>query len=413
MANNFVQVNDFLYHIGVNDRDTQLFEAQWPIPFGVAYNSYLIKAEKTALTETVKITKVDDFVRNLDQALDGRDLDYLIVHHMEPDHSGSLEFIRKLYPNVTLVANSKTVEMLEAFYCVDPETNIHVVDEGDILDLGGRQLQFFKTPMVHWPESMVSYELNSKILFSQDIFGSFRTLDGSIYDDEIKWAHFADEAVRYYTNIVGKYSKMAQNALKKLAPVEISMICPIHGPIWRSNPGRMLELYKNLTTWQVEDGVVIAFGSMYGNTETMADYLGRALAREGVKNVQIFDVSKTHPSYVYNEIWKHRGVILGACTYNNDVFPPMKVLCDLLEENKMQNHTIGVFGSYSWSGGAYAYLDKFAKGQKKFEYLEDIKVEAKSSPKAADYEGLDQLAKAMAENLKSHKDDNVENLLQL
>ena len=405
-----VQINDFLYYIGVNDRETTLFENQWPLDKGVTYNSYLIRDEKTALLDTVKITKVDSFVEKLDEALDGRDLDYLVVHHMEPDHSGSIQFIQKLYPNVKLVGNKKTAEFLKGFYNIDEE-NVIIVKEGEILDLGEHQLQFFMTPMVHWPESMISYEAKSKIVFSQDIFGGFGALDGPIFDDEINWEYYANETSRYYSNIVGKYSKQAQNALKKLKGVEISMICPVHGPVWRSNPDRILTMYKNLATWQVEEGVVIAYGSMYGNTERIAEAIARELAVQGIKNVQIFDVSKTHSSYIQNEIWKYRGLILGSCTYNNSLFPPMKNLVSILEENKMQNHTIAVFGSYSWSGGALKELKAFAESQK-FEMIEES-LEVKNAAKPEDLEQAKVIAQKMAKNLLNHRLNTYTDMLDI
>lgn len=405
-----VQINDYLHYIGVNDRETSLFENQWPLDNGVAYNSYLITDEKTALLDTVKITKVDVFVEKLEEALEGRPLDYLVIHHMEPDHSSSIEFIRKLYPDVKLVGNKKTVEFLEGFYNIHDE-NILVVKEGDTLSLGVHELTFYMTPMVHWPESMVSYEKNSKILFSQDIFGGFGALDGPIFDDEINWQNFANETARYYANIVGKYSKQAQKALAKLDGLDIQMICPVHGPVWRSNPDRILNLYKRLAHWNVEEGVVIAYGSMYGNTERMAETIARELAVQGIKNVRIFDVSKTHSSYIQTEMWRYRGIILGSCTYNNSLFPPMKNLVGILEENKMQNHTIGIFGSYSWSGGAVKALNEFADSQK-FDRIPTV-VEAKCSAKGDDLEACKQLAREMAEDLMRRRLEDVNNMLDL
>lgn len=405
-----VQINDFLYYIGVNDRDTSLFENQWPLDNGVSYNSYLVKAEKTALMDTVKITKVDQFAEKLDEALDHRDLDYIVIHHMEPDHSGSIDIIRSLYPNAQLVGNKKTAEFLTSFYGIQPE-EVQVVGNGDSLDLGDRKLTFYTTPMVHWPESMVSFEEESGILFSQDIFGGFGALDGPIFDDEINWSYFANETSRYYTNIVGKYSKQAQNALKKLGGLDIKMICPVHGPVWRSHPETIIDMYDRLSSHKVEEGVVIAYGSMYGNTAQMAETIARQLAVEGIKNVKIFDVSKTHTSYIQNEMWKYRGIILGSCTYNNALFPPMKNLVGILEENKMENHVIGIFGSYSWSGGAVKGLKEFADSQK-FDQLETV-VEMKSAPNAEILQQCQQLAKEMANYLTDKRFEDVGNMLGL
>ena len=394
-----VKVNENLYYIGVNDRETSLFENQWPLDNGVSYNSYLLVSDKTCLLDTVKITKVDQFQEKLNEALDGRDLDYLVVHHMEPDHSGSVELIRSLYPEVTIVGNKKTAEFLDNFYGITE--NIQIVGEGDKLDLGEKSLTFYMTPMVHWPESMVSYEETDKILFSQDAFGGFGALSGAIFDDEINWEFYANETARYFSNIIGKFSKMVQNALKKLAPLEIEMVCPVHGPIWRENPHFIIDLYDKLSSFQTEEGVVIVYGSMYGNTAQMAEYVARRLAKEGVRNIKLYDVSKTHDSYILTDIWRYKGLILGSCTYNNSLFPNMKHLVTLIEENKIENHILGVFGSYSWSGGALKQLKEFGENSK-FELLENT-AEAQSSPKAKDYEDLDKLALEMAEKIKSYR----------
>ena len=404
-----VQITDFLTYIGVNDRDTHLFENQWPLEDGISYNSYLLTGEKTALMDTVKITKVDEFVEKLEEALDGKDLDYIIVHHMEPDHSGSIQTIQNLYPNVTIVGNKKTIEFLEGFYGITE--GIIEVKDGESLDLGGRKLTFYTTPMLHWPESMVSYEENSGILFSQDAFGGFGALNGTIFDDEINWDFFAKETSRYFTNIVGKFSRQVQFALKKLAPLDIKMICPVHGPVWKEHPEKIIKLYDRLSSYQTEKGVVIVYGSMYGNTATMAETVARQLAVRGIKNVKVFDVSKTHPSHILNEIWRYKGTILGSCTYNNGLFPVMKNLVNIVESNKIENHVLGVFGSYSWSGGALKELKEFGE-KSKFEMLETT-IEAKCSPTKEDLEKCKVLADEMADALESCGEDGFCDVLSL
>ena len=307
-----VEILKDLYYMGVNDRDTNLFENMWPLPEGVAYNSYLIVDEKTALLDTVKITKVNGFIENLKKNLNGRDLDYLVIHHMEPDHSGCYLSVLDIYPNLTFVGNKKARAMFKDYLDMEPENFIEV-KEGDTLSLGKRTLTFVNTPMVHWPESMVSYEITDKILFSQDIFGGFGALNGTIFDDEMNFDFFRDEIRRYYSNIVGKYSKQAAKALEKVKTLEINVICPVHGIVWRSHPNMIIDEYIRLANQINEEGVVIAYGSMYGNTEKMADTLARYLAEEGIKNVKVFDVSKTHVSYILSEIWKYKGFILGSC----------------------------------------------------------------------------------------------------
>lgn len=393
-----VKINDFLYYIGVNDRQTQLFENQWPLERGVSYNSYVIKSTKTALLDTVKITKVDDFVTKLKEVLEGRDLDYLVIHHMEPDHSGAIETIIDLYPNVKLVGNKKTFELLENFY--DVKDNLVLVDDFDTLDLGEVSLKFVKTPMVHWPESMVSYEEKSGILFSQDAFGGFGALDGTIFDDEINWDLYKSETRRYYSNIVGKFSKQVQAALKKLADFKINMVCPVHGPVWRENPNKIIECYDKWSKQETQDGAVIVYGTMYGNTEMMAEAIARRLAERGVKNIKMFDVSKTHKSYILNEIWEYKALILGSCTYNNDLFPLMSDLVNVLKMNKLQNRVVAVFGSYSWSGGALKALKEF-RDASAMDIVETT-VETKSAPSKDDYMMLRQIADEVADKLEKN-----------
>lgn len=402
-----VQINDFLYYVGVNDRDTHLFENMWPLDHGVSYNSYIIKGEKTALMDTVKIMKVDNFMGKVREVIGDRDLDYLIVHHMEPDHSGSIQTIIDNYPNVTLVGNKKTTEFLREFYGITE--NILEVKEGDTLDLGDHSLTFYMTPMVHWPESMVSFEKESGILFSQDAFGGFGALNGTIFDDEIDWDFFANETRRYYTNIVGKFSKNVQSALKKLSPLDIKMVCPVHGPIWRTHPEKIIRQYDELSRYQTEEGVVIVYGSMYGNTEAMAEVIARELAVQGIKKIQIIDVSKTHESYVLNEVWKYRGLILGSCTYNNSLFPIMAKLVHVLDINKIENHTLGIFGSYSWSGGAVKALKEFAE-KGKYDVLETV-VEARCSANEENHEDLKKMAREMADKLMDIRLEETKKLL--
>ncbi len=391
-----VKINDFLYYIGVNDRQTQLFENQWPLERGVSYNSYVIKSTKTALLDTVKITKVDDFLVKLKEVLEGRDLDYLVIHHMEPDHSGAIETIIDLYPNVKLVGNKKTFELLENFYHV--KDNLVLVDDFDTLDLGEVSLKFVKTPMVHWPESMVSYEEKSGILFSQDAFGGFGALDGTIFDDEMNWDLYRSETRRYYSNIVGKFSKQVQAALKKLEGLKINMVCPVHGPVWRENPEKIVDCYDKWSRQETTDGAVIVYGTMYGNTEMMAEALARRLAERGVKNIKMFDVSKTHKSYILNEIWEYKALILGSCTYNNDLFPLMNDLVNVLKMNKLQNRVLAVFGSYSWSGGALKSLKEF-RDASAMDIVETT-VETRSCPTAEDYNVLRQIADEVADKLE-------------
>lgn len=396
-----VKILDNLYYLGVNDRETNLFENMWPLPDGIAYNSYLITDEKTALLDTVKITKVDGFVDTLKDILGGRDLDYLVIHHMEPDHSGCVKTIMELYPNVTIVTNKKARAMMDDYFDIELDNYIEVKN-GDVLDLGERKLNFVMTPMVHWPESMVSYESTDKVLFSQDIFGGYGSLNGTIFDDEMNFEFFRDDIRRYYSNIVGKYSKQAARSLEKVKALDINIICPVHGIVWRTNPDLIVDEYIRLANQVNEEGVIIAYGSMYGNTEKMADYLARFIAEEGIKNVKIYDVSKTNASYILSDIWKYNGLVLGSCTYNNSVYPMMNQLMYTLKMNKLKNHVLGIFGSYGWSGGAVKELTEFASEGGTFEVAPTV-VDTKGAMKEEDIENLRTLAKEIAEMVR--KDD--------
>lgn len=392
-----VKVTEDIYYIGVNDRETHLFENMWPLDNGVTYNSYLIKDEKSVLLDTVKINKVDLFIEKMEEALGGTHLDYLVIHHMEPDHSSSIRTILGLYPGVRIVGNKKTKEMLKEFYGIEDQNMIEV-KEGDELCIGKRTLKFFMTPMVHWPESMVSYEKCDKILFSQDAFGGFGALNGPIFDDEINWRYYESETRRYYSNIIGKHSKQVQGVLKKLSDLEINMICPVHGPVWRTNPAKIVEEYTKWANYQTEEGVVIVYGSMYGNTATMAETVARQLAEEGIKNIKIYDVSKTHASYIINDIWRYKGLILASCSYNNGLFPAMANLVKVIEMNNIQNHILGICGSYSWSGGGVKTLKQFAECSQ-YDVIDHM-VEAKCSPKKEDLDSLSIIAKEMAKKLR-------------
>ena len=392
-----IKIQENLYYLGVNDRQTEYFENMWPLPYGVAYNSYLLTGEKTCLMDTVKISKSDEFVDNVKAILKDRKLDYLVIHHIEPDHSGSIPQILDLYPDLKIVGNKKTRSMLNDYYEIDSDHFIEV-GEGDELDLGDRKLTFYLTAMVHWPESMVSYDAENKILFSQDIFGGFGTNDGAIFDDELDYDLRRTEFRRYYTNIVGKYSQMAVRAINKLSSLEIKTICPVHGCIWRKQPSRIVEDYTKWATYEVNEGVVIAYASMYGNTELMADQLARYLADEGVRNIEVFDVSKTHESYILSNCWEKKSLVLGSCTYNNTVYPVMNNLLNILKMQKLKNHVVSVFGSFGWSGGAVKNLKQFVE-EGNFETTETV-VEAKGRMKDEDDQGLRQMAKEIAAKIK-------------
>ncbi|MCK9628877.1 MAG: FprA family A-type flavoprotein [Bacteroidales bacterium] len=353
-------VSNKVHYIGVNDRRKSLFENNWPLPQGVAYNSYLISDDKSVLIDTLEFGSKEDYVDEIELILEGKPLDYLVVNHMEPDHSSMIGLLLRVFPSMIIVGNSKTFKILEAYYKLKPEQFMEVSD-GEELDLGYHKLKFVMTPWVHWPETMMTYDITDQILFSCDAFGAFGTLDGGIFDDEVDFeARYEGEMLRYYSNIVGKYSNMVQKAISKLAKVPVRFVCPSHGPVWRKDPMKVISLYDKWSKYESDSGVVIAFASMYGNTEKMADYIARLLAEKGERNIIIHDVSKTHVSYILRDIWKYSSVILGSCAYNAGMHPMMAQLCHELEVAAPKSKRYSLFGSYSWSGGGLKMLESFS-----------------------------------------------------
>ncbi len=395
---NTVKVTDKIYWLGVNDRRTHLFENMWPIPNGVSYNSYLIVDEKIALVDTLEYGSSDDYLDKIEEIIDGKPIDYLIINHMEPDHSGAIKTIVEKYPNIKLVGNLKTFKILDSYFGY--KDNQYMVEDGDGLDLGHHTLKFVMTPWVHWPETMMTYDLTEKVLFSGDAFGSWGTLDGGIFDDEIEFEDYYEEDMRrYYSNIVGKYSNMVQKAFKKLDGVDVKYICSTHGPIWRSDVNKVLGLYDKWSKYEAEDGVVIIYGSMYGNTAKIADCIARKLSEQGIKKIRVHDASKTHLSYLINEIWRYKGVILGSCAYNSGMLPTMENLTRTLEHMGVKNRFLGLFGSYSWNGGGVKSLFKFQENME-LELVADP-IDTKGIPGNEAFDRCDTIAKAMAEKLKA------------
>ncbi len=394
-----IKVIENVYYIGVNDRRKERFENMWPLPNGVSYNSYLIRDEKTALLDTIEAGQSgESFLAMVEDSLDGKDLDYLIINHMELDHSGEIAAVIRRWPNVEIVGNANTFKILEAYYGI--KDNLRLVKDGDELSLGHHNLKFVLTPWVHWPETMMTYCTTEKMLFSADAFGTFGTLDGTIFDDEIDFESYREEMRRYYSNIVGKYSNMVQKAFAKLAGVEIKVICPLHGPIWRTNPSRVIELYDRWSKYIARDGVVLIYASMYGNTAEMADYLARKLAEYGIHKIKVHDVSKSHLSYLISDIWKYRGVILGSCAYNSNMFPMMEQLTREIEHMGIKNKELGLFGSYSWNGGGVRNLQSFAEtiGWEQVAPAADLH----GTPTAEKLLQLDAIAEAMAQKILSN-----------
>ena len=394
---NTVKITEKVFWLGANDRRTHLFENMWPLPNGVSYNSYLIVDEKIALVDTIEFGSSEDYLEKIIERIGDRKIDYLIINHMEPDHSGAIKTIVEKYPEVKLVGNLKTFKIVESYFGYQDKW--YQVEDGDELNLGYHTLKFVMTPWVHWPETMMTYDVTEKILFSGDAFGSFGTLDGGIFDDEIEFEEYYEEDMRrYFSNIVGQYSNMVQKAFKKLEGVEVKYICATHGPIWRKDVNKVLSLYDKWSKYETENGVVIIYGSMYGNTAKIADSIARKLAEQGIKKIRVHDASKTHLSYLINEIWKYKGVILGSCAYNSGMLPTMENLTRTLEHMGVKDHLLGLFGSYSWNGGGVKSLYKFHE-KMEWELVSDP-IDTKGIPGNEAFDRCEALAKAMAEKLK-------------
>lgn len=395
---NSVKITDKVYFIGANDRRTNLFENMWPLPKGISYNSYLIIDEKIALVDTIEQGSADDYLDKIEEIIGkDRNIDYLIINHMEPDHSGAMKTIVDKYPDIQIVGNLKTFKIVESYYGYKDKWL--QIEEGSEIDLGYHKLKFIMTPWVHWPETMMTYDMTDKMLFSGDAFGSFGALDGGIFDDEIEFEEYYElEMRRYFSNIVGQYSNMVQKAFKKLDGVDIKYICSTHGPVWRSDVNKVFSLYDKWSKYESENGVVIIYGSMYGNTAKLADFIARKLAEDGIKKIRVYDASKTHISYLINEIWRYKGVILGSCAYNSGMLPTLEHLTRTLEHMGVKNHLLGIFGSYSWNGGGVKSLYKFYE-KIQWELVSDP-ADIKGIPGNEEFKRCEAIANAMAKKFK-------------
>ena len=396
-----IEIKDNIYYVGVNDRNKGLFEGLWPLPNGVSYNSYLINDEKVCLVDTVEADFFLPFLQNIREVLGDKPVDYLVVNHMEPDHSGSIALIKKYYPDIKIVGNKKTFGMMSGFYGIGDGTV--EVKNGDVLQLGSHTLTFVFTPMVHWPETMMTLcaGADCQVLFSGDAFGCFGALNGGVIDEEINCDTFWLEMVRYYSNIVGKYGTPVQNALKKLAGVKLDYICSTHGPVWHEHIGRVVDIYDRLSKYETEPGLVICYGTMYGNTERAAEVIARAASQAGVKNIVMYNVSQTHHSYIIREVFRYRGLIVGAPTYNTGLYHEMDVLLSELAGKDIKgNHLLGWFGSFAWASKAVGEIARWNEERLHFEAV-GTPVEIKQSLTADTFAQCEALGRAMAEKLLS------------
>lgn len=389
-----------VYYVGVNDRNKNLFEGLWPLPNGVSYNSYLIDDDKVCLVDTVEVDFFIPFIKNIQEIIGERPVDYLVVNHMEPDHSGALALIKKFYPNIKVIGNKKTFGMMDGFYGIDSDTV--EVKNGSSIDLGHHTLKFFLTPMVHWPETMMTLDTTENILFSGDAFGCFGALNGGIVDTEINCDSFWLEMTRYYSNIVGKYGVPVQNALKKLADVKLDYICSTHGPVWHEYIDKVVSMYDRMSRYETEEGIVICYGTMYGNTERMAEVIASAASKAGIKNIVMYNVSKTHHSYILRDIFRYRALIVGAPTYNTGLYHEMDVLMSEIARRDIKGHYISWFGSYAWASKAVHEIARWNEEHLHFESI-GTPVEMKQSLDAGCKAQCELLGKAMAERLMADR----------
>lgn len=395
------KVTDDLYWVGANDRRLALFENIHPIPRGVSYNSYLLLDEKTVLFDTVDWSVCRQFLENIKFVLNGRQLDYLVVNHLEPDHAAAMEEVMLRYPDVKIISNEKAFMFMRQFG-YDIEGRIEEVKEGDVRSFGKHKVTFIAAPMVHWPEAMVTFDTTNGVLFSADAFGSFGALDGKLFNDEVNFDRdWIDDARRYYTNIVGKYGPHVQALLKKASGADIKIICPLHGPVWRNNLGYFLDKYDKWSRYEPEEkGVMVVYASMYGNTESAANAVAAKLVEKGITNVSMYDVSKTHVSYLISETFRLSHVVLACVTYNLGIYPPMhNYLMDMKALN-LQKRTFAIVENGSWACKSGTLMREFLEKQLKQTTVLDEKLTINSAMNEDNLPDMDALADSIIESMK-------------
>lgn len=395
------KVTDDYYWVGANDHRLALFENIHPIPRGVSYNAYVLLDEKTVLFDTVDWSASRQFLENVAAVLNGRDLDYMVINHMEPDHGASIEEILIRYPNVKIITTEKAELFMHQFgFTVDGKTEI--VKEGDTKSFGKHTVTFVAAPMVHWPEVMVTFDTTSGVLFSADAFGTFGALDGKLFNDEVDFDRdWLDDARRYYTNIVGKYGPHVQALLKKASGLDIKYICPLHGPVWRNNFGYIMDKYIKWSTYEPEEkGVMIVYASMYGNTEAAAQILASRLAEIGVTNTAVYDVSNTHASYLISEAFKYSNIVLASVTYNLGIYPVMYNFLEEMKALNVQKRTVSIIENGSWACTSGSLMRQFLdEGMKQMTIL-DEQVSMASSLNDGNLNDIDRLAERIKESMK-------------
>lgn len=391
------KVTDDIFWVGGSDRRLNLFENVYPIPRGVSYNAYVVRDEHTVLLDTVDRAVSDLFLENVEVALAGQPLDYIVVNHMEPDHCAALMRVCRRHPEAAVVINQKSAAMIGQYFGDELAPRFHLVKEGDELVTGRHCFRFFMAPMVHWPEVMVTYDQTSKALFCADAFGTFGALDGFLFADEVDFAHdWLGEARRYYTNIVGKYGAPVQALLKKAAGLDIAFLCPLHGPIWRENIAWFVEKYQRWSTYTPEEqGVLIAYASVYGNTQNVAEKLAFLLREAGVSKIALYDVSVTHPSYIVSDAFRFGKLAFLSTTYNSGIFPAMETLLLDLKAHALQNRVVALLENGSWAPTCGKQMRDILAGMKGMRVL-DACVCIRSSATQANRGELECLATELA-----------------
>lgn len=393
------KVTEDLYWVGGNDHRLALFENIHPIPRGVSYNSYLLLDEKTVLFDTVDWSIGRQFLENLEYVLDGRALNYMVINHMEPDHGASIEEVLLRHPEVQIISTEKAFMLMRQFG-FDVDGHMIEVEEGDVQSFGKHEVTFVSAPMVHWPEAMVSFDLTDGTLFAADAFGSFGALDGKLFNDEVNFDRdWIDDARRYYTNIVGKYGPHVQSLLKKAGTIDIKTICPLHGPVWRTDLGYFLDKYDKWSRYEPEEkGVMIVYASMYGNTEAAAQNLAAKLCEKGMTNVVMYDVSNTHVSQLISETFRLSHIVLASVTYNLGIYPLMhNYLMDMKALN-LQKRTFAIIENGSWACKSGSLMREFIDGMREMDIL-DEQVTLMSSMTEDNGSDMDTLADGLIESM--------------
>ncbi|MCH5226746.1 MAG: FprA family A-type flavoprotein [Muribaculaceae bacterium] len=388
------KITERVSYVGVNDRVTNKFENLWPLPHGVSYNSYLVKgSEKIALIDGVEVTYIRALRTHIENNSGGQKIDYLIVNHMEPDHSGAIPLLLDIYPEMKIIGNKITIGMLQGFYNIS-ESQCEEVKDNDVLSLGDVSLKFIMTPLVHWPETMMTYLEEDKVLFSGDAFGCFGALNGGILDTEMNTDWYFPEMYRYYSNIVGKFGRQVQMALKKTDHLDVKYLCSTHGPVWHDRISEVIDIYNRLSLYEGEEGVTIIYGTMYGNTGEIADEIANRLCERGVKNIKVHNAGKSEMSYMISDAFRYKGLIIGCPTYNGSMFPEIDAFMKAMMVREIKNRVIALFGSYTWASAACKSMN---------ECLEKLKMspvatlDMRQAPSADDTKEAKRIADAVAD----------------